>query len=273
MRAIFLISLIFVLLASQAAAADTPREEMSAGHAAFQAGRFDDAAAAFGRAAEAAPTSKLDPSHALYNQASALSRRGQLDESSRLFADALKSTDLRLQASAYFNRGNVLAQQAQESGQTGKTDNALKQITEALSMYENSMLLQPADEDPKINYELALQLKDQLEQQKQQEQEQQKQEQQKDDKNQQEQDKKEQQQQQDEKKDQQDKQDQQAGEQPQPQPEQQGQQQTEQPEPKSEEMTPKEAQILLDAMRQEEQRDREQLRLTTGQPIPVDKDW
>lgn len=269
MRTILLLHLLAMLLASTTASADKPREEMSTGHSAYEAGRFDDAASAFGRAAETAPTAKLDPSPALYNQASALFRLGQLDESSRLFADALKSPDLHLQARTYFNRGNVLAQQAQGSRQAGKTDEGLKQITEALSMYENSMLLQPADEDPKVNYELALQLKHQLEQQQQQEQQQ---EQQKDEKDQKDQDKKDQQQQEEEKKDQQDGQNQQEGQQ-QPQPEQQGQQQAEQPEQKSEEMTPKEAQMLLDAMRQEEQKDREQLRLTTGQPIPVDKDW
>ena len=38
-------------------------------------------------------------------------------------------------------------------------------------------------------------------------------------------------------------------------------------------MTPEEALQLLNAMRQEEQANRDKMRLNLGQPEPVEKDW
>ena len=38
-------------------------------------------------------------------------------------------------------------------------------------------------------------------------------------------------------------------------------------------MTPEEAKLMLDAMKQEEQASRDRMRLVIGQPTPVDKDW
>ena len=57
-------------------------------------------------------------------------------------------------------------------------------------------------------------------------------------------------------------------------PQQLDQQQQQQAQPrKSEEMTPEEARIMLDAMKQEEQASRDRMRLIIGQPTPVEKDW
>ncbi len=46
-----------------------------------------------------------------------------------------------------------------------------------------------------------------------------------------------------------------------------------QPEAQWEEMTPDEARMMLDAIKDKEQADRERMRMIMGQPIPVDKDW
>lgn len=288
-RAFFIPLVVIALLAARAATAgDSARDEMKAGAQAYNAGRFEEAATAFRNAADAAPAARLDPAPAIYNEASTLFQLGSPDKAALRYADALRSPDLALQAKAYFNRGNALSKQSQDARQAGKTDEAMQHIAEALSMYENSMLLQPADEDPKVNYELAVQLQKELEQQQKQEQQKQQQQnqQQKDDKQQ--KDQQQQQQQQQKEQDQQKQQDkqkqqdqqkqqsdasqqqQQQGEQK---PEDQQQEQQASAERPSEEMTPQEARMLLDAMRQEEQKDREQLRLTTGQPVPVDKNW
>ena len=45
------------------------------------------------------------------------------------------------------------------------------------------------------------------------------------------------------------------------------------PPPQAEEMTPEEAQQLLDAMRQDEENKRSQLRPVMGAPVKVEKDW
>ena len=38
-------------------------------------------------------------------------------------------------------------------------------------------------------------------------------------------------------------------------------------------MTEEEAEMILDAMKQEEQAKRDQMRKMHGQPVPVDKNW
>ena len=99
-------------------------------------------------------------------------------------------------------------------------------------------------------------------QQQQQQQDQQKKDQQKQDQNQPKQD----QQKQDEK--QQDQQNQQGSKDP------SGQQEQAQQAPKpSEEMTPEEAKLMLDAVKQQEQANRDRLKLMFGRPVPVDRNW
>ncbi len=50
--------------------------------------------------------------------------------------------------------------------------------------------------------------------------------------------------------------------------------QQQQPQPQqSEQMTPEEARMILDSMKQDEQARRDQLRLILGEPVPVEKDW
>lgn len=61
----------------------------------------------------------------------------------------------------------------------------------------------------------------------------------------------------------------------QPQEEQSGQEeQQEQPQPRpSNEMTEEEAEMMLDAMKNDEKTQREQIQMLLGKPQPVDKDW
>jgi outer membrane biosynthesis protein TonB len=198
---------------------------------------------------------------------------GQFEAAATNFANATRSPDLALQSKAYYNRGNALVTGAESREKQGDLDTALRSMDEAITMYENAMTLSPADEDAKVNYELALKKKQELQKKQQQ---QQKQDQNKKDQS---------QKQEDQKKDQQQKQDQQKDQpqdqkQDQPQnkeksePQQQTADQQKQPQPqKSEEMTPEEAKMMLDAMKQEEQASRDRMRLVIGQPTPVDKDW
>ena len=139
-------------------------------------------------------------------------------------------------------------------------------IEEALKMYERAMFLDPADVDAKANYELALQLKEKIQQQQQQQQQNQQQEQKKDQPP--PPDKKEEERKQDEK------QDQQPPQQEQKQDQQQPQEQPSQQEPTpAEQMTPEDARMLLDRMKQEEQSYRDNMQVIMGRPVPVDKDW
>ena len=261
-----------------------PRRAMDAGERAYAATNYSAAAQAFAEAATNAAAQALDPAVAQYNAGAASYRQGHMDAAAERLAEALRTSDLSLQERACYNRGNALVGQGAAQRQQNKLDEAQKSLTEALSMYERAILLGPNDDAAKVNYELALRLKQELEQQ--QKEEQQKQDQQKPD-----------QQQQPPPKDQ---------TQP-PKPDQQQPSPTNQPEQnpaqeppqkpesnpgdtnrttsaekpaapagqdkKAEDMTPEEARQLLDALRQEEQALRDRLPMNLGQNQPVEKDW
>ncbi|MFH0952765.1 MAG: hypothetical protein V1873_00380 [Verrucomicrobiota bacterium] len=240
--------------------ADPARRALDEGARYYEQKAYDKAAAAFDQAAQAAPGQKLDPAVARYDEATALLRQGQAQAAAEKLASALRSPDIGLQSKAYYNRGNALVGMTQQEEQQGQLDMATKALDEALAMYENAMTLAPQDEDAKINYELALKKKQELEQKKQQQEQQQ--DQQKDQSK--DQNKQDQQKQQEQEKEQEQ---QKQNEQNQPQ-----EQQPQQAQP-SQAMTQQEAAMLLDAMKQEEQASRDRLRLIIGQPVPVEKDW
>ena len=252
---------------------DAPRQSMKKGVRFYETQSYDRAAESFGQAAQAAQREQLDTAVAQYNAANARFKMGQFGAAATNFLNATRSPDLALQSKAYYNRGNALMSSAESIEKRDGLDTALRTMDEAIAMYENAMTLSPADEDAKVNYELALKKKREL---------QQKQEQNKQDQQPQKDQSKEQQ---DQKKDQQQKQEQQKNQeqdQKQDQPHKEGQpesqqqtadQQPQQQPQKSEEMTPEEAKMMLDAMKQEEQASRDRMRLVIGPSTPVDKDW
>ena len=258
-----------------------PRQSMKDGIRLYQGESYDKAVESFDRAAQSAQQDKLDPSVAKYNAANARFKLGQFGAAATNFAEATRSPDLALQSKAYYNRGNALVTSSEMTDKQGGIDMAIGSVDEAIEMYENAMTLAPDDEDAKVNYELALKKKQELQQKKEQQQQQQKQDQDKQDQQQKDQSQK----QEEQKKDEQQKQDQQKTEQEEqkqdqqqnqgePQPDQQSPDQQKQAQPqKSDEMTPEEAKMMLDAMKQEEQASRDRMRLIIGQPTPVDKDW
>lgn len=286
--------LLFVpLLALDTHAASPAWQAMQRGLGAYTEGDYATAATNFEAAATTAPKEKFDPAAAAFNRANAQLKAGQAADAAQTYAEALRTTDLGIQASAYHNRGNALLGVASEQEQQQKFKEAITSVEEAMTMFERSMMLSSTDRDPKINHEMAARKKTELEEKlkQQQEQQQQNQDQQKDDqkKDEQKQDQQDQQkkdntsdeqnkQKQDqEKQDQQkqsDQQDQKSQEKDEPSQEEQ-QQAAEKP---AEEMTPQEAALLLDAMRQQEQAQRERimaqrLKSNAGRLVPVDKDW
>ena len=266
-----------------ASAEDKARSAFDDGVNAFAASNYAAAGESFEEAAAAAPAEKLDPAAAHYNAALSAYAAGDLHKASTSFASAAAGSDLDLQAKAYYNRGNALFHLANAPAVQGAPQaaalptNALDlgeaAIGQAIQMYENAIALNPKDTDAKANYELAVLKQQEIQQQKQQQQ------QQKDQQNQDEkkEDQKDQQQNQ--------QQDQQKQEQQQKEQQEQNQQQAKeqdskkeqakeaQPEKPSEEMTPEEAATMLDAMKAQEQSQRDQLHPFFGRPVPVEKDW
>jgi tetratricopeptide (TPR) repeat protein len=258
------------ILAAMGGWADTPDQAMKKGRTLYSQERFDEAATNFSAAARTADDRKLDPAFAKFNEATALLKSGKAADAAQLYGLALRSPDLRLQEQSYFNRGNALAAISREQEAQQQLDKAVEAMGEALHMYESAMALDPRDMDPKFNFELALKRKQALEELLQQQQQRQ---QDQDDKKKDEKDKeqKKQENEQEEEKKEQEKEKEKEGEE---QGQRQEEQQSQQAEPrKPEEMTPEEARLLLDAAKQQEQADREQIRWIMGRPVPVEKDW
>lgn len=288
---------IILLLVTSARAATDPRRALAQGAEAFNRTNHTEAARQFALAAEGAAAARLDPAVPYYNRGLALLQDGQAAPAAEQFQVATRTTDLGLQQKALFNRGNALLKLAGELETAGQQQPALQSVEEALAMYEQAMILNPRDKDPKVNFELAAREKQRLEEIIKQQPPSQDQQQSPQDKN-------------DQKKDDQKQQDQQQQQQQQPSPgskpeqkpdesssgdqsptnqppssasgksedDQEQQQQpsnaTEQPQ----DMTREEATRLLDAMKEQEQSSREQIardrmKMNMGQLPPVEKDW
>lgn len=289
MKCLLSIFMLFPLIATAAAVADSARTSFDAGLTAFSASNYPVASNAFSEAAAAAPAEKLDPAAAHYNAALAAYAAGDLKAAADLFARAAIGSDLGLQAKAYYNRGNALFHQVGNPAagalagmplpamSTQELAAAEASICEAIQMYENAIALDPRDADAKANYELAVLKQQELEQQQQQQQQNQQQDPQKED--QQNQEQQNQEGQNDQQKQEQEPQEQPQQSKPEQPPEAQpadpqtNQEQQIKEDKPSEEMTPEEAAMMLDALKAQEQSQRDRLHPLFGRPVPVEKDW
>jgi len=274
-----------LLLLGSVQAEESARQAFDAGLNAFSASNYPEAGESFQAAAAAAPEEELDPATAFYNAALAANEAGDATAAADLYSRAAASSDLELQAKAYYNRGNALFQQAGGPASalptatlmpTPALDEAGDSIGEAIQMYENAIALNPADVDAKANYELAVLKQQQIQQQQEQQQDQKNQDDQQQDQDQKNQSEENKQQQEDQQNQQNQDQDQEK-QPPDPssgedQKEQEEEQSAQAPDP-SEEMTEEEAEMMLDAMKAQEQSQRDQLHLFLGNPVPVEKDW
>jgi Ca-activated chloride channel family protein len=201
---------------------------------------------------------------------------------------AAQTSDNALKQKAFYNRGTALLAGTAQQNDPAQIDARIATATQATGLFEQALSLDPNDLDAKQNLERALNLKEKLEQQKK--------EQQKQDKNRNEQDKQKNQPQDQQNRQKQDQKQQKdsPGDKKDPQQDQQNKQeepqkqadQLQQPDQKQEqdqpqasqprqggEMSKEEAQQLLDAMKQDEQDQRTNLKPFLGGPVRVEKDW
>jgi tetratricopeptide (TPR) repeat protein len=99
---------------------------------------------------------ELDPAILHYNLGYGYYRMSQPESAAAAFRDALKTSDLELQGRAYFNLGNSLHQIARRNLDEGKIADAFRFLQEAQTNYVQSMRIDPADRDAKVNYELTI---------------------------------------------------------------------------------------------------------------------
>jgi Ca-activated chloride channel family protein len=274
----------------------------------YQGGRYDQALKEYEQLLER----KADDPRLHYNAGASAYRGKRFDEAMKQFDEALNSPDLKLQSSAYYNRGNTLyylGEQVPDPSKRTETWN------KSLQDFQSSMKLNPQDADAKHNYEFVKrrleELKQQQQQQKQskqdksdqqqdkdqQQQQQQQQQQDQQDKDQQKQDSSQQQQQQKDQQQKQDQQQQQAQQQKQDgqkqqqaaQPQDQKQQPDQQPADQADaeqkeadekdqqaaagEMTPQQARQLLDAQKGDEMMLPPQSKRKPTEPNRPFRDW
>ena len=134
----------------------------------YKDGKFDDALKEYQQLLER----KADDPRLHFNAGTAAYRNGQFAEATNQFSAALNSPDLKLQESAYYNRGN-------SSYWLGERSPDPKQRSEAwersLKDYELSLKLNPQDPDAKFNRDFVKKRLEELKQEQQQQQQQSKQ--------------------------------------------------------------------------------------------------
>lgn len=155
------VAVLLLGLATVAQAAD-PRTLLKQGNRLYEDGRLAEAEAPYQQAAELAAESKLDASPAYYNLGNTLYRQGKWAAALDAYGQALRSTDVALQARCRFNRARVLTAMAESAIQEKNGPQALSFFAQAIEAYEAAVLLDPVDLDAKRNLEIALQRRDGL---------------------------------------------------------------------------------------------------------------
>jgi hypothetical protein len=148
---------ILLIIACTAGAEESPRTTMKKGLRAYQTGNYTNAVEALKKTVLTYP----DLGH--FNLAAAHFKQNEFKEASTHFQEALRSTDLTLQADAYYNRGNALLAQTTQLAGPEEINTAIQLAFEAMEQFEFSLRLEPDALDAKQNYEHAAQLRLSLE--------------------------------------------------------------------------------------------------------------
>jgi len=210
------------------------------GNDAFKAGKYKEALQFY----HSAETDLPESPELEYNMACALSQDGVYEEAVERYTKAMNAQDINFEAGTHYNLGN--------------THFRMEDYQSAIQSYQNSLELVPENVDAKYNLELARKkLKEQIKpQEKEQEQQQQQQQEQ-------EQEKKEEEQQQEKKQQKQ-----------QEQQEQQDQEQEQKPQPdEQKEMSKEDAERILNALKNDEEKIQKQLKREQEQGQGGGKDW
>jgi tetratricopeptide (TPR) repeat protein len=138
-------------------AEDTPRSSMRKGLKAYKAGNYTNAVQALEK------TALEFPAIGNFNLGNAHYRAGDYEAAATSYNEALRTTDLELQAKAYYNRGNALLARTTELTGQEQIGMAIELSFQAMDMFEKSILLTPDDLDAKQNFERAQLLRLKLE--------------------------------------------------------------------------------------------------------------
>lgn len=157
LRAIFCL----LMLAGFAARAQTPahpEQLFRDGLKKYGQEKYQEGLDAFLAAREILPrdTAPFDPARVHYNIGIGHFRLSQPEEAARSFQEALRTSDIQLQANAYFNLGNIQYQLAQNALNEGEVAGGFQLFQAAATNFMNTLRLRSDDRDAKVNYELAV---------------------------------------------------------------------------------------------------------------------
>ncbi|MBN2161496.1 MAG: tetratricopeptide repeat protein [Pontiellaceae bacterium] len=134
-------------------AEETPRSAMRKGLRAYNAGDYTNAVTLLEK------TVLEFPGTGNYNVGNAWYRMGEYEKASECYEEALRTTDLKLQANACFNRGNALLAQTTAMTEPEQIGQAIECAFQAMAMFEQALLLRSDDLQAKQNYEQAYDLR------------------------------------------------------------------------------------------------------------------
>ena len=130
---------ILFITASTGHAEETPRSAMRKGLKAYNAGDYTNAVTLLEK------TVLEFPGTGNYNMGNAYYRMGEYEKAAECYEEALRTTDLKLQANACFNRGNALLAQTTVMTEPEQIGQAIECAFQAMAMFEQSLLLHPED--------------------------------------------------------------------------------------------------------------------------------
>jgi len=145
----FLTGILLINASLTVHAEDTPRSSMRKGLKAYKAGDYTNAVQSLEK------TVLEFPDIGNYNLGNAHYRNREFEAAERAFNEALRTSDLDLQAKSYFNRGNALLARTTMLEGPEEISLATELAFQSMGMYEKAILLNPEDLDAKRNYEKA----------------------------------------------------------------------------------------------------------------------
>lgn len=134
-------------------AARTGAAKVKEGNQFLTEGKFNEALGAYDEAKEALPESAA----VAYNRGVALYRLGEYDKSMRALQDALKPDQPELESKVKYNLGRCAHEAAIQHKE--KLEEAINDLTKAISFYKEAIGLNEKDADAKLNLEQAERLR------------------------------------------------------------------------------------------------------------------
>ena len=152
-KSLYFIGIMWFLISVTAQAEDTPRSSMRKGLKAYKTGNYTNAVEHLKK------TALEFPEVGNYNLGNAQYRMGDFETAAESYNEALRTTDLELQAKVYFNRGNALLARTTDLSGQEQINMAIELAFQAMDMFEKSLLLAPQNLETKQNFERAQQLR------------------------------------------------------------------------------------------------------------------